>query len=192
MLGASSEPRKRRGAWVLALPRKLSPLRLTVLAVLVTFLALSLATPLRAYFQQRAELQQLSVDIAQKKERKEQLEQQIDQYNNDDYVREQARLRLGMINKGETAWRIMDPNIPGSINDSASATPTEAPLPWYTNLLNSIKTDPATASTDDAEVVPTDGAAATSSEDPEAVPTEGDNAQTGEGATQPAETTSAG
>lgn len=171
---------KERTKFLLTLPQELSPARLAILAVLVIFLALSLATPLRAYFEQRGELEQLKIDIAHQEEKKAELQKMIGLYNNDDFIREQARLRLGMINKGETAWRIMDPGIAGSVDPDSLKVTEQEQVPWYSQLWNGIaqpeQEDQEQAGTTPVPTLPTEEPAApTEAVDPNFVPLEGNH-----------------
>lgn len=172
---------KERTKFLLTLPQELSPARLAVLAVLVIFLALSLATPLRAYFEQRSELEQLKIDIAHQEEKKAELQKMIGLYNNDDFIREQARLRLGMINKGETAWRIMDPGIAGSVDPNSLTSQDQEQRPWYSELWSGIsqteeEKQQAEAASEASESLPTEAPAVpTETIDPNFVPLEGNH-----------------
>lgn len=86
--------------WVLTVPSQQSAARLIILAFLVVTMTMTVASPLKSYFQQRSELQQLHIDIAHQEEEKAELQKQLDLYNDDDFVKEQARLRLGMVERG--------------------------------------------------------------------------------------------
>ncbi|MBB3115790.1 FtsB family cell division protein [Corynebacterium bovis] len=128
----------------IALPRRVNPLAAVVVFLVVAFLALSVATPLRNYFQQRAELQHINEQITDQLQRRDELRSELDRYRNEDYVREQARTRLGLIEPGESSFRLLDPRISSGGTDADGQAPGEAELPseknkpWYTRLWDSV------------------------------------------------------
>lgn len=124
-----------------ALPQKVNPLATVISAVLVIFLALSIATPLRNYFEQRAELARLEETIQSQEQRKKELTDELNRYHNEDYIKEQARTRLGLIEPGESAFRIISPRIkttaPGeSVAEDDSNEQGERE--WYQKLWDSL------------------------------------------------------
>ena len=132
-----------RKQWVLTVPSQQSAVRLTILAVLVVAMTMTVASPLKSYFQQRSELQQLHIDIVHQEKEKAELQKQLALYNDDDFVKEQARLRLGMVERGETAWRIIDPSIKSSTPEESLRQKDKQQDPWYTQLWSSVRTKPA-------------------------------------------------
>ncbi|MDN8625354.1 MULTISPECIES: FtsB family cell division protein [Corynebacterium] len=129
--------------WVLTVPSQQSAARLIILAVLVVAMTMTVASPLKSYFQQRSELQQLHIDIAHQEEEKAELQKQLDLYNDDDFVKEQARLRLGMVERGETSWRIIDPSIKTNTSEESDPKKDEHQDPWYTQLWSSVREKPS-------------------------------------------------
>ncbi len=137
---AQQAPRRMARSFI-QLPKQMNPLVTLGVVLLVICLALSIATPLRNYFEQRATLAQLNADIAQQQQRKGELTKELNKYQNEDYIKEQARTRLGLIEPGESAFRIMSPKIhsgtPGSDSIGQHEEPTES-KPWYQELWDSI------------------------------------------------------
>lgn len=110
---------------------------IVLIAVLIIFL-LTIALPLRNYFEQRNEIKQVSASIAQKQQHKEELLSELDRYKNKAYLDEQARNRLGVIAPGEVAFRILDPSMSHDRLTSTSAGEQTPQNPWYSTLWGSI------------------------------------------------------
>ena len=123
-----------------SLPQRINPLATVIATVLVIFLALSIATPLRNYFEQRAEIARLDEKIHAQEQRKNELTDELNRYNNEDYIKEQARTRLGLIEPGESAYRIISPRIKstapgdGVTGDEGQQGERE----WYQKLWDSL------------------------------------------------------
>lgn len=158
-------------------PEKTSPLRLPqvhlgyvplLLIVMVTIMVLIMITvPLRNYMEQRAEISRLNASISELSNRKTQMETDLEKYRSEAYVKEQARRRLGVIEPGETAYRIIDPTLENQ-GQTTDATPAAPSTPaWYTTLWNSLTTpeivEPAetTPKNDKLPLQPLDPATAT-------------------------------
>lgn len=167
----STEARVRRVRAAKDAPRKFartfielkSSVNPTVLAVAVLVLAavvVSVATPMRNYFEQRAELATLNATIEQQEAEKQTLTEDIEKYRSEAYLKEQVRTRLGLIEPGETAYRLLDPKItsgadyvPGDAPDAEDTTD-----PWYTRLWDAIATPPTPEpGAEDVEVPPAHG-----------------------------------
>lgn len=107
-----------------------------------------LTQPLSNFYEQRQEIQRLHESIAAKQQKKEDLQERIERYKSDDYVKEQARNRLGVIENGETAFRVLDPRLQreaaGTIAEREAAQSRE----WYEVLWDSITEPPASATAD--------------------------------------------
>lgn len=123
------------------LPKKMNPLVTVAVILVVAFVALSVATPLRNYFQQRAELAQVEATIERQLAERDDLNAELDRYNSEAYIREQARTRLGVVEQGESAFRLMDPRIDtSSPTDPGVEHDDSEPDPWYTQLWGSVAT----------------------------------------------------
>ncbi|AKK02740.1 FtsB family cell division protein [Corynebacterium epidermidicanis] len=110
------------------------------LFVMLLFL-LTIAIPLRNYFEQRNEIKRVSAAIVQKQQRKEDLLGELEKYRNEAYVQEQARNRLGVIAPGEVAFRVLDPQM--QKEDSVTtreAANGETQQPWFDTLWGAIST----------------------------------------------------
>lgn len=125
-----------------AIPQKINPLIILVALLSFVLLGSSLAQPLRNYFDQRSELAATYANIQVQRAEKQRLEEQLKRYEDEDYVREQARMRLGAIEPGEAAYRLMDPLIPqqnlGTDKAEAENDSVTPSVPWYTQLWDSV------------------------------------------------------
>jgi len=104
-------PRSRtakRGA--IAFPKQ-DMVSVVVLIAVVILVLLAIAAPLRNYYEGRAEIARAQDSIAQLEARKEALEADIAMYDDPAFAAQEARRRLGLMDEGETAWRIIDPRM---------------------------------------------------------------------------------
>ncbi|MGW0182025.1 FtsB family cell division protein [Nocardia sp. NPDC003345] len=112
-----------------------------ILAMVICALAMTLAVPMRTYFTQRAEADQLAAerrvladDIARLKDRRAQQEDPA-------YIRSEARDRLRLVMPGETPYIVQVPGIEAPAV-TGPAAPERAPDPWFTDLWRSISEPP--------------------------------------------------
>lgn len=124
------------------------------LLVVAFVLVLSYAQSLRVYFQQQAQItatqQQIDADTATITS----LQDELNRWKDDEYVRAQARARLGWVVPGETGYKVIGADgkpLGGGAEISATAAnpPGEHATTWWERLLGSIKTadNPAPAPT---------------------------------------------
>lgn len=78
--------------------------------LVLAVLAVSYASSLKAYLQQRAHIVELKSEIAQTSATIDDLEREKRRWNDDAYVRAQARERFGYVMPGETAYVVLDEN----------------------------------------------------------------------------------
>lgn len=81
-------------------------------------LAVSFASSMRAWLQQRNEIQSLSAEIVQRRAEVASLELERDRWHDPAYLRAAARLRFGWVMPGETGYRVIDSN--GDLLESGS------------------------------------------------------------------------
>lgn len=140
---AQTAPKRMARSFV-EVPKNMSPTTWLVALVLVIFLAVSIANPLRNYFEQRAELAQLNQKIEVQEKEKAELTSELNRYRDEDFIKEQARTRLGLIEPGESAYRIISPKIHsdelGTETDEESKGEGEGNRDWYAQLWDSIST----------------------------------------------------
>lgn len=107
-------------------------------------MAFVLITPtLRAYVRQQEELRDLTAELAQAQEESTRLEDAIRRWNNDEFIRAQARERFGFVMRGETPYRVLDPEtILGEEPELESDLVASIPVgggPWYLDVWESVR-----------------------------------------------------
>ena len=132
-------------------PRSLRPTRfgltrraLAVLSVLV-ILALSYANSLRIYLDQQSDFGVAQQQITERTERISQLEDELSRWNDPDFVKAQARDRLGWLLPGETGYKVIGPDGKplgtGVVLDSRTELPPgEHAEMWFDRLWGSVET----------------------------------------------------
>lgn len=128
-----------------------------VLAAVSIIVMLAVATPLNNYYAGRAEIARLNESIAAKQAEKERLLGEIGKYQSESYIQQEARRRLGVVAPGETAYRILDPQMTADDSLTTDGDAQREAQPWYGVLWDSVAepTQPLTATAADA----TEGAA---------------------------------
>lgn len=133
----STAPRKRAGGL-----SSLSTGQTLTMAALLVFLVLTLAMPLRTYAEQRAELAEVNENIARMKQRTGELQAEKDRFSDPAYIKEQARVRLGLVEEGETPFRIIDPQLGQAPGEEPVGREGADPKPWYRQLWDSVSVPP--------------------------------------------------
>ncbi|MGL4831735.1 MAG: FtsB family cell division protein [Propionibacteriaceae bacterium] len=116
--------------------------RAVVVFVLLALVVLSWARSITTYFRMQHELADRQSAVAQKHASIDSLEDQLQRWQDPNYVRAQARNRLGWVVPGETGFVVLDANgrpINGS-STVASAQPknTKHELVWWEKLADSV------------------------------------------------------
>lgn len=93
-----------------ALPKQ-DMVGVVVLIAVVLLVLMAIAAPLRNYYEGRAEIARANESITQLQAQKDALEHDIAMYDDEAFVKQEARRRLGVMEEGETAWRIIDPRM---------------------------------------------------------------------------------
>src|SRR5690625_3433076 len=106
-------------------------------------MAFVLITPtLRAYVRQQEELRELNTELAQAQEEAENLDAAIRRWNNEEFIRSQARERFGFVMPGETRYRVIDPEtVAGEEPELESDLVASIPVgsgPWYVDVWESV------------------------------------------------------
>jgi cell division protein FtsB len=117
--------------------------RAAVLAAVVCVLTLTIAGPVRTYFAQRTEMEQLSATEAALRVKIAELEQRKGKLNDPAYIAAQARERLGFVMPGDTPFQVQLPPT-ASVSPSPGGEPAR-PVnndPWYTSLWHTIADKP--------------------------------------------------
>ncbi len=113
--------------------------RLVILIGVLVTIVLSLAVPLRSYVRQTDANEALAASIAQREASVAALEGRLDEWQDQNFVVEQARTRLHYVYPGETGYIVID-----AANGSAPVLPApaagtpKANEGWYTRMWDSI------------------------------------------------------
>lgn len=109
-----------------------------LIGVLLPFLVLTLAMPLRTFAQQRADLAETRENIVLMEQRVAELEAQKEKYSDPAYIEEQARIRLGLVKPGETPYRLMDPALGEQLVTNSDNEKHQPAGTWHSMLWQSI------------------------------------------------------
>jgi cell division protein FtsB len=130
--------------------------RAAILAAVVCVLTLTIAGPVRTYFAQRTEMQQLAAAETQLRAQITDLEDQKVKLGDPVFIAAQARERLGFVMPGEIPYQVQLPATAAA--EAAPGTDTAAPIPsgqpWYTSLWHTIADAPHGLSPTVAPVAP--------------------------------------
>ncbi|MGC9666737.1 FtsB family cell division protein [Planosporangium sp. 12N6] len=121
-------------------PRRLTG-RAAVLCMLLIGLLLAYAYPVRVYLSQQNEIDEMETRQAAQRARIQELSGQLEKWNDDEYVKAQARGRLLFTMPGESPLLVIDKSQPKA-DDPAGAIPApggRASDPWYGQLWSSIR-----------------------------------------------------
>ena len=115
-------------------------------AVVVGVIALGTAYPVVTYFDQDREIKQINAHISQLQQENAQLKAEQTWWNDDNYVRQQARSRLYYVNPGDTPYVVTGITKDSTKADGTSANAKNAPEDaWTTKIWDSLeRTSPAT------------------------------------------------
>jgi hypothetical protein len=128
------------------------------LAVVALILTISYASSLRIYFAQAHDIAATKAEIAERQQRIVSLEGELAKWQDVNYVRTQARERLGWVGPGEIGYKVVDADgkpLGGGAEISAeTAEPVEpAEDAWWAKLWGSVAAadQPTPATTGEAE-----------------------------------------
>jgi cell division protein FtsB len=111
--------------------------RATVLIVVLVVLSLAYTYPVRVYLAQESQIGRMEAAQAAQREKIEGLNEEVAKWQDDEYVKIQARERLFYVEPGETPLLVLnDPA--GAARDAGKPAPTAAPDKWYDTLWSSV------------------------------------------------------
>jgi cell division protein FtsB len=115
-----------------------------VLAVLVLVAAVAVAPYLRSLAAQQAELAALRADVAERRAAVEDLQAELDRWDDPAFVRARARERLFMVMPGEVGYVVLDPpsqeeSAPDDAASVAQAASAGEDRPWFGDLWESVR-----------------------------------------------------
>ncbi|MEI8081972.1 MAG: septum formation initiator family protein [Actinomycetes bacterium] len=122
--------------------RSLVSRRGTILVGIFVIAVILLALPAREYLRQRAEINSADEVTAAQQAKVDALQAKVDLWNNEDYVRGQARERLHFLLPGEVAYVVVKPGEENGIALQPTAGQPHPELPagvWYSKLWSSVK-----------------------------------------------------
>ena len=114
-----------------------------VMVLVLSVLTISYASSLKAYFQQRGELQQLKGQIASSEASINSLENEKARWQDPAYVKEQARARFGYLMPGQTSYVVIGANgkplaAQAKLSDPLTST-AKTPTAWWTTEWKSVQ-----------------------------------------------------
>ena len=114
-----------------------------IIGLVVILVLFVVYVPAQNYFSGKAEIARLQEEIAANELAKEELTAEIAQYQDEEFIRQEARRRLGVVEPGETAWRIIDPRLEQSVNVTTASDDEEIIPEWYEVLWDSLTLNPS-------------------------------------------------
>ncbi|MDO4686872.1 MAG: septum formation initiator family protein [Corynebacterium sp.] len=111
-----------------------------VLVAVSIVVLVMIGMPLRNYFQQRSDIARVNASIAEKQAEQQALLKELEKYESEAFIKEQARVRLGVVEPGETAFRILSPELEAESSTGQAASEKAAEHSWYEILWESIAT----------------------------------------------------
>jgi cell division protein FtsB len=117
--------------------------RAMVMVMVLSVLTISYASSLKAYFQQRGQLQQLKSQIAASQSDITSLETEKARWQDPAYLKEQARSRFGYLMPGETSYVVLGADgkplqSAGRLSDPRTSV-TRTPTAWWTTEWSSVE-----------------------------------------------------
>jgi cell division protein FtsB len=111
--------------------------RATVLIVVLVALALGYTYPVRVYLAQESQIAQMQAAQAAQREVIADKAEEVAKWQDDAYVRTQARERLFYVEPGEVPLLVLDDPV-GAALDAGKEPPAAAPDRWYDTLWSSV------------------------------------------------------
>jgi cell division protein FtsL len=114
-----------------------------VLVLVVAVLTVSYASSLKAYFQQRAHIDDLKSQIAQSQADIDRMQKEKQRWGDPAYIKEQARARLGYLMPGQTSYVVLGQDgkpleTKSTLSDPSKVIVTQ-PTPWWTSEWKSVQ-----------------------------------------------------
>ena len=126
-------------------PRPTVSLRALILSLVALVAFAVLAPTLRYAVAQQEELRALNARVADAQVRKDELEHQLERWQDPAYVQAQARDRLGYVMPGETPYVVVDPETvtggesPAEAEAAERAAAVASATPWYLRMWDSVQ-----------------------------------------------------
>jgi cell division protein FtsB len=124
-------------------PRSSLTTRAIALAVVLLILMISYASSLRIFFTQRRDIAATRAEIGARQQAIEELQAELSRWDDVEYVKTQARERLGWVIPGEIGYRVVGPDgkpLGGGAEISSVSQPAEKPTDaWWSRLWGSLE-----------------------------------------------------
>jgi cell division protein FtsB len=111
--------------------------RATVLIVVLVVLALAYTYPVRVYLAQESQIGKMQAAQAAQQTKINDLTEEVAKWQDDAYVKTQARDRLFYVERGETPLLVLNDPV-GAARDAGKPVPRVAPGRWYDTLWGSV------------------------------------------------------
>ena len=116
--------------------------RAAVLAAVICVLTLTIAGPVRTYFAQRTEMNQLAASEAALRRQIADLEQKKVKLGDPAYIAAQARERLGFVKPGDIPFQVQLPPTAAAPQPGSDTAKPASSDPWYTALWHTVADAP--------------------------------------------------
>lgn len=117
-----------------------------LIVAMIALLVIFVAPPTFTYISTYQEVRHLRYEVAQAKERRDELRDEVARWDDKKFVESQARERLGFVTPGQTRYRVVDPD-PQYLERHSKKHDETPPRPWFIQAQESI----AKAGTADAK-----------------------------------------
>ncbi len=157
--GGSGWQERLTGAWHSLSDRSrqggngMSPRRVVIVVVMVCFLSLALANPVRTYFTQHHEAAQAAAQHDELVQKIAELQKQRSLLEDPDYIRAQARDRLGFVEAGRTPYIVELPGDAATVQEQHEKAEAQS-RPWYGSVWDSVSRDPSDEDVPVPNVIP--------------------------------------
>lgn len=158
-------------------PRFAAPNLATLALLIIVLIAVlvAVAAPLRNFYEGRTEIARAQANIEYLERRQADLEREIAKYEDPEYLNEVARRRLGVMEPGESAWRVIDPRMTHGTTITSDETPDDRG--WAVFLWDSLREVPDDVPADAEEASEAPAPAPAESPEAPAAPAEQPEAQ---------------
>ncbi|OIR43045.1 septum formation initiator family protein [Corynebacterium sp. NML120713] len=125
---------------------------LALLIIVLIAVLVAVAAPLRNFYEGRNEIARAQANIEHLERRQADLEREIAKYEDPEYLNQVARRRLGVMEPGESAWRVIDPRMTHGTTITSDETPDDRG--WAVFLWDSLREVPEDVPADAPEESP--------------------------------------
>lgn len=125
---------------------------LALLIIVLIAVLVAVAAPLRNFYEGRNEIARAQANIEYLERRQADLEREIAKYEDPEYLNQVARRRLGVMEPGESAWRVIDPRMTHGTTITSDETPDDRG--WAVFLWDSLREVPDDVPADAPEESP--------------------------------------